>query len=202
VESFQTCSNVRIGAMRTCGYLCTSSRKSRFKRTGYRKGNQGTGRSDSRGRHRRSDWRGSRLARGHRRTGNFPVWVLLSRPGNHGGARWRRRFHRCTRWHGPPEYEAKRYEGHLQKGGILLAVHCDTSEEIDEAKEIMQRTDAEDISSTSESSANIRRHMLPRRKQERAIEVSRDRESAAAKRQSSWPPSGARGIPSSKDHCS
>jgi hypothetical protein len=57
---------------------------------------------------------------------------------------------------GLPEYEAKRYEGHLQKGGILLSVHCDTSEEIDEAKEIMRRTGAEDISSTSESSADIK----------------------------------------------
>jgi hypothetical protein len=27
---------------------------------------------------------------------------------------------------GIPEYEAKRYEGRLQKGGILMSVHCDT----------------------------------------------------------------------------
>jgi len=53
---------------------------------------------------------------------------------------------------GIPEYEAKRYEGRLQKGGILLSVHCDTSEEIDRAKEILERTGAEDISSTGESS--------------------------------------------------
>jgi hypothetical protein len=53
---------------------------------------------------------------------------------------------------GIPEYEAKRYEGHLQRGGILLSVHCDTSEEIDRAKEILERTGAEDISSTGESS--------------------------------------------------
>src|ERR1700676_2361757 len=53
---------------------------------------------------------------------------------------------------GIPEYEAKRYEGHLQHGGILLSVHCDTSEEIKRAKEIMQRTGAQDISSTGESS--------------------------------------------------
>src|SRR5258708_31573100 len=37
---------------------------------------------------------------------------------------------------GIPEYEAKRYEGQLNHGGILLSVHCDTSEEIKEAKEI------------------------------------------------------------------
>jgi hypothetical protein len=54
---------------------------------------------------------------------------------------------------GIPEYEAKRYEGRLKKGGILLSVHCDTSEEINRAKEIMKNTHAEDISSTGESSA-------------------------------------------------
>jgi hypothetical protein len=54
---------------------------------------------------------------------------------------------------GIPEYEAKHYEGRLQKGGILVSVHCDTSDEIKEAKEIMQRTNGEDISSTGESSA-------------------------------------------------
>jgi hypothetical protein len=54
---------------------------------------------------------------------------------------------------GIPEYEAKRYEGRLQRGGILLSVHCDTSEEIDRAKEILERTGGEDISSTGESSS-------------------------------------------------
>src|SRR6202030_3621928 len=29
---------------------------------------------------------------------------------------------------GIPEYEAKRYEGHIKSGGILLSVHCDSSE--------------------------------------------------------------------------
>jgi hypothetical protein len=53
---------------------------------------------------------------------------------------------------GIPEYEAKRYEGRLQRGGILLSVHCDTSDEIDRAKEILERTGGEDISSTGESS--------------------------------------------------
>lgn len=51
---------------------------------------------------------------------------------------------------GIPEHEAKHYEGRLQKGGILLSAHCDTSDEIGRAKEIMERTDAEDISSTVE----------------------------------------------------
>src|SRR6202163_4471238 len=55
---------------------------------------------------------------------------------------------------GIPEYEAKRYEGRIQKGAILLSVHCDTSDEIKRAKEVMKRTGAEDISSTGESSAD------------------------------------------------
>ena len=55
---------------------------------------------------------------------------------------------------GIPEYEAKRYEGRLQKGGILLSVHCDTSEEVKVAKEVLERTGAEDISSTGETSVS------------------------------------------------
>ena len=55
---------------------------------------------------------------------------------------------------GIPEFEAKRYEGRLQKGGILLSVHCDTSGEIKRAKEVMERTGGEDISSTGEASAD------------------------------------------------
>ena len=53
---------------------------------------------------------------------------------------------------GLPEYEAKRYEGRLQKGGILLSVHCDTSEDVTRAKRILESTGAQDISSTGESS--------------------------------------------------
>src|ERR1700750_2632359 len=54
---------------------------------------------------------------------------------------------------GIPEYEAKRYEGRVKDGGVLLSVHCNTSNEIDRAKEALKRSGAQDISSTSESSA-------------------------------------------------
>jgi len=54
---------------------------------------------------------------------------------------------------GIPEYEAKRYEGRIKDGGVLLSVHCSTSNEIDRAKEALKRSGAQDISSTSESSA-------------------------------------------------
>jgi hypothetical protein len=62
---------------------------------------------------------------------------------------------------GIPEYEAKRYEGRLQKGGILISVHCDTSDEIKRAKEILERTGAEDISSAGEASADVKTNDTP-----------------------------------------
>jgi hypothetical protein len=57
---------------------------------------------------------------------------------------------------GIPEFEAKRYEGRLQKGGILLSVHCDTSEDIKRSKEILRTTGAEDVSSTGESAVDTK----------------------------------------------
>ena len=53
---------------------------------------------------------------------------------------------------GVSEYEAKRYAGRLEKGGILLSVHASNSDEVKMAKEILKRTGAEDISSGSEAS--------------------------------------------------
>jgi len=52
---------------------------------------------------------------------------------------------------GIPENEAKRYEGKILKGGILVAVHCETVDQIKRAKEIMEITGAEDVESTQES---------------------------------------------------
>jgi hypothetical protein len=56
---------------------------------------------------------------------------------------------------GIPEYEAKRYEGRIKSGGILLSVHCDNSEWTSRAKEILKATGAEDVSSTGESSGDF-----------------------------------------------
>src|SRR5579863_6866133 len=55
---------------------------------------------------------------------------------------------------GMPEYEAKRYEGRVKAGGVLLSVHCDTSDEISLAKELLKATGAEDISSSGEKSVS------------------------------------------------
>ena len=57
---------------------------------------------------------------------------------------------------GIPEYEAKRYEGHVKNGGILLSVHCDTSDEVSHAKDVLKHTGAADISSTGEASADTK----------------------------------------------
>jgi hypothetical protein len=53
---------------------------------------------------------------------------------------------------GIPEYEAKRYEGHLKEGGVLLSVHCNTADEITRAKAILTSTHATDVASTGETS--------------------------------------------------
>jgi hypothetical protein len=48
---------------------------------------------------------------------------------------------------------AKRYEGLIAAGKILLSIHCDTPEEITQAKEIMERAGGEDVTSSGELSA-------------------------------------------------
>ena len=53
---------------------------------------------------------------------------------------------------GIPEYEAKRYEGRVKDGGVLLSVHCETSEQIARAKDVLKNAGAEDISSAGEES--------------------------------------------------
>jgi hypothetical protein len=55
---------------------------------------------------------------------------------------------------GLPEYEAKRYEGRLRKGGILLSVHCDDPEWRKHALQMLKMKGAEDISSESEEKAD------------------------------------------------
>ncbi len=58
---------------------------------------------------------------------------------------------------GIPEYEAKRYEGYLHEGGILLSVHCNDSDEVKRAEEILKDTNGEDISSAGEASVPKRK---------------------------------------------
>jgi hypothetical protein len=62
---------------------------------------------------------------------------------------------------GIPEYEAKRYEGRVKSGGILLSVHCDDSEWTKRAKKILERTGAEDVSSTGEADSDYAKSDKP-----------------------------------------
>src|ERR1700728_4395936 len=62
---------------------------------------------------------------------------------------------------GIPEYDAKRYEGHIKAGGVLLSVHCETTEKIARAKDLLKHTGAQDISSTSEASADSPEATVP-----------------------------------------
>jgi hypothetical protein len=57
---------------------------------------------------------------------------------------------------GIPVYEAKRYEGRVKEGGILLSVHSDNSDWTKRAKKILEETGAQDISSTGEASADTK----------------------------------------------
>jgi hypothetical protein len=52
---------------------------------------------------------------------------------------------------GIPEYEAKRFEGLVKNGGTLLSVHCETSDQISRAKDLLKSSGATDIASSGES---------------------------------------------------
>ena len=62
---------------------------------------------------------------------------------------------------GIPEYEAKRYEGRIREGGILLSVHSDNSDWTRKAKDILERTGAQDIASAGEASADFQKTDKP-----------------------------------------
>ena len=53
---------------------------------------------------------------------------------------------------GVPEIEAKRYEGKIKEGNILISVHTDNSAEIGRAKDIFTKAGAQDICTTGEAS--------------------------------------------------
>lgn len=52
---------------------------------------------------------------------------------------------------GIPEYEAKRYEGKIKAGNILISVHSETPEQAHQAKQIFEKAGADDISVTTEA---------------------------------------------------
>ena len=52
---------------------------------------------------------------------------------------------------GIPEYVAKRYEGKIQAGNILISVHAETCQQSKQVKDIFAEAGAQDISSTREA---------------------------------------------------
>jgi hypothetical protein len=56
---------------------------------------------------------------------------------------------------GVPEYEAKRFEGRIKQGGVLMSVHCDSDDWVKRARSLLQQTGAEGIDWTTESSADF-----------------------------------------------
>lgn len=65
---------------------------------------------------------------------------------------------------GIPEYEAKRYEGRIKEGNILMSVHCDAGDWADRAKDILKAVGAEDVSSAGEASADFDETKKPRQR--------------------------------------
>jgi len=63
---------------------------------------------------------------------------------------------------GIPEYEAKRYEGRIKNGNILLSVHADDSEWTNKAERILKDTGADEVSSTSEAKGDYANADKPR----------------------------------------
>ena len=63
---------------------------------------------------------------------------------------------------GIPEYEAKRYEGMVKEGKILLSVHCDSSDWVKRGKDVLESVGAEDVASSGEAGADFAKSDKPR----------------------------------------
>jgi hypothetical protein len=62
---------------------------------------------------------------------------------------------------GIPEYEARRYEGRIREGGVLLSVHCDNREWVKRAKQILGETGAQDIAAATEKAGDFANNDKP-----------------------------------------
>jgi hypothetical protein len=65
---------------------------------------------------------------------------------------------------GIPEYEAKRYEGLIRSGNILMSVHADDTDWVKRAKELFEETGATDVRSASEAEGDFANSERPRRR--------------------------------------
>lgn len=56
---------------------------------------------------------------------------------------------------GVPEYEAKRYEGYIKEGGILMSIHTDDPAWTDRAKHLLAVSGARHIAAANEARADV-----------------------------------------------
>jgi hypothetical protein len=56
---------------------------------------------------------------------------------------------------GIPEYEAKRYEGRVREGGVLLSVHCDNADWVKRAKDLLHQSGAQEVAAAGESKGDF-----------------------------------------------
>ena len=63
--------------------------------------------------------------------------------------------------YGVPEYEAKRYEGRVRKGGLLLSVHADNREWAKKAQDLLMQTGGQDISAADEPKGDFANSAKP-----------------------------------------
>ena len=75
---------------------------------------------------------------------------------------------------GIPEDEAKRYEGRVRAGGVLLSVQCDDSNWEKRSKGILKDTGAQNVSSTREAGAGDAATGKPRPPQSRSMASGRE----------------------------
>src|SRR6201995_726607 len=73
---------------------------------------------------------------------------------------------------GIPEYEAKRYEGKVKEGGILISVHSDSNDETKQAKDIFKESGPHDISSTGEAHSELKAEEVSGTSETRVPEVT------------------------------
>ncbi len=57
---------------------------------------------------------------------------------------------------GIPEYEAKRYEGKILGGNVLIAVHTDSSDDTKRAENLLRDQGAEDVHTVGETSPEVK----------------------------------------------
>ncbi|MBC8165283.1 MAG: DUF3341 domain-containing protein [Bryobacteraceae bacterium] len=65
---------------------------------------------------------------------------------------------------GIPEYEARRYEGRIRRGGILLSVHCDDPDWAKRARNILTQSGGEDVAAAGEAPADYAASDRPERR--------------------------------------